>query len=80
MKCSSSDKFMIILETERLILRTWKEEDAEPYYQMNQDPKVIEFLPKSLSVEEVKKFIADQDRCFLENRYALFAAEEKRVE
>ncbi|MBX9577614.1 MAG: GNAT family N-acetyltransferase [Chthoniobacterales bacterium] len=44
---------------------------------MNQDPRVIEFLPKSLSMEEVKKFIADQDRCFLENRYAFWAVEEK---
>ncbi len=69
---------MKIIETERLLLRTWKKEDAEPYYQMNQAPRVIEFLPKSLSMEEVKKFIADQDQCFLENRYALFAVEEKK--
>ena len=32
----------IIIETERLRLRTWKEEDAEPYYQMNQDPRVMD--------------------------------------
>ena len=27
----------IIIETERLILRTWKKEDAEAYFQINQD-------------------------------------------
>lgn len=33
-----------IIETERHILRTWKKEDAAPYFQINQDLKVIEFL------------------------------------
>ena len=68
---------MKIIETERLLLRTWKEEDAEPYYQMNQDPQVIEFLSGQLSMEEVKQFIDDQNRCFLEERYAFWAVEEK---
>lgn len=67
-----------ILETERLRLRTWKEEDAEPYYQINQDPRVIEFLPGSLSLEKVKQFIADQNNCFLKNRHAFWAVEEKK--
>ena len=68
---------MKVIETERLLLRTWQEEDADPYYQMNQDPLVIEFLPESLSIEEVKKFIADQNSCFLKHRYAFWAVEEK---
>lgn len=34
---------MIVIETERLILRTLKEEDAQSYFKMQQDPKVIEF-------------------------------------
>jgi RimJ/RimL family protein N-acetyltransferase len=48
---------IIIIETERLILRTWKEEDAEAYFQINQDPKVIEFLRGPLTMEQVKEFI-----------------------
>jgi RimJ/RimL family protein N-acetyltransferase len=28
-----------IIETERLILRTWRKEDADAYFQSNQDPK-----------------------------------------
>jgi RimJ/RimL family protein N-acetyltransferase len=35
---------MKIIETERLILRTWKPEDAEAYFQINHDPKVIQYL------------------------------------
>lgn len=42
-----------IIETERLILRTWKKEDAEAYFQINQDPKVIEFLRGPLTMEQV---------------------------
>jgi RimJ/RimL family protein N-acetyltransferase len=46
-----------IIETERLILRTWKKEDAEAYFQINQDPKVIEFLRGPLTIEQVNEFI-----------------------
>lgn len=46
-----------IIETKRLILRTWKKEDIEPYYQINQDKKVTEFLLGALSMEQVKDFI-----------------------
>ena len=46
-----------IIETERLILRTWKKEDADAYFQINQDPKVIEFLRGPLTMEQVDGFI-----------------------
>lgn len=46
-----------IIETERLILRTWRKEDAATYFQINQNPKVIEFLRGSLTMEQVKDFI-----------------------
>jgi RimJ/RimL family protein N-acetyltransferase len=46
-----------IIETERLILRTWRKEDAEAYFQINQDPKVIEFLRGPLTMEQVNDFI-----------------------
>lgn len=45
------------IETQRLILRTWKKEDADPYFQINQDPKVIELLRGPLSMEQVNDFI-----------------------
>jgi RimJ/RimL family protein N-acetyltransferase len=40
---------MKIIETDRLLLRTWKEKDVEAYYLINQDPQVIEFLPGALT-------------------------------
>ena len=66
-----------VIETERLILRTWKESDAEAYFAINQDPKVLEFLPGPLSMDVVKQFIADKNQCFVDHRYTLWAVEEK---
>jgi RimJ/RimL family protein N-acetyltransferase len=68
---------MKIIETERLILRTWKDEDAEAYYQINQDLNVIEFLRGPMTMTEVKKFIGAANQCFSDNQYTLWALEEK---
>ena len=40
------------LETERLILREWRDEDREPFARMNADPRVAEFLAGPLTREE----------------------------
>jgi ribosomal-protein-alanine N-acetyltransferase len=47
-----------MIETPRLLLRTWHEEDAKPFAGINQDPKVIEFLRDDpMSLEEAQEFI-----------------------
>lgn len=46
-----------IIETERLILRTWNKEDAEAYFQINKDPKLIECLRGPLTVAQVGDFL-----------------------
>jgi len=66
-----------VIETERLILRTWKESDAEAYFEINQDPKVLEFLPGPLTMDTVKRFIADMNQRFADHGYTLWAVEEK---
>lgn len=68
---------MKIIETERLILRTWTDKDADPYYDLNQDPKVIEFLLGPLTMQEVKDFITATNQQFDKIGYTLFAVEEK---
>lgn len=70
---------MKILETERLILRTWKKEDAESYYLINQDPKVIEFLPGTLSMEKVQDFILYCNQQYESKGYTLWAVELKKT-
>ncbi|MDF1678065.1 MAG: GNAT family N-acetyltransferase [Legionellaceae bacterium] len=67
----------VILETERLILRTWGEDDFEPMCKINQDPKVMEYFPGLVSAEETQALInricAHQDKY----DYTLYAAELK---
>ncbi len=68
---------MKVIETDRLILRTWTDKDAEAYYDINQDPNVIELLLGPLTIEEVKDFMTTMNRQFDRLGYTLFAAEEK---
>ncbi len=68
---------MKILETERLILRTWKDADKIDYYRINQDPKVIEHLPGSITVEESSTFADKTNLKQSERGFCLWAAELK---
>lgn len=68
---------MTIIETERLYLREWREEDVEPFYQMSQNPKVLEFLIGPLSMEAVRQFIVDKNQTLVEKKYTFWAVEEK---
>ena len=43
---------MVYIETPRLILRDWKEEDFIPFAEMNGNPSVMEFFLHPLSGEE----------------------------
>src|SRR5579872_4614167 len=68
---------MKVIETERLILRTWQDGDIDEYYRINQDSKVTEFLRGPLTMQEVKDFIAFVNQQFDKIGYTLWAAEEK---
>lgn len=41
-----------MIETERLLLRQWREEDKEPFAKLNGDARVREFFPSILNKEE----------------------------
>jgi len=69
----------IIIETERLVLRTWQKQDADAYFQINQDPKVIEFLPRSLTMEQANDFIPAVNHHGERHGYTLWAAELKET-
>ncbi len=69
---------MKVLETERLILRTWREADIEPYLAINQDPSVFEWgAGVPMTRERVETFIADMNKGFAVDRFSAFAVEEK---
>lgn len=42
----------VTLSTERLRLRSWRDEDLEPFAALNADPRVMEHYPKPLSRAE----------------------------
>ncbi|WP_395946990.1 GNAT family N-acetyltransferase [Caedibacter taeniospiralis] len=68
------DNMTTIIETERLILRTWRKEDANPYFQINQDSRVIEFLRGPLTMEQVNDFIPAVNQHQDKHGYTLWAA------
>lgn len=64
-------------ETERLILRNWRDEDLIPFREMNGDPEVMRYFVKPMDPRESDDFAA-RIRILLENRgYGLWAVEEK---
>lgn len=68
---------MNVIKTERMILRTWRQDDIEAYYKINQNPKVIEFLRGPLTMQEVSDFINLVNQQYEQTGYTLWAAEEK---
>ncbi len=69
----------MMLATDRVILRTWRPEDREPFARMNADPEVMEFLPKLLSAEESDAFADRIERGLAERDYGLWAAEHRET-
>ncbi len=66
---------MIEIVTPRLKLREWKEEDKEPFFQINSDPRVMEFMPKLLLQEESDQFIERIKLRFKKDGYSFLAVE-----
>lgn len=66
-----------MLETNRLILRSWKPEDYEPFFQLNSDPEVMEFFPKPLSREESDQLANKASGLIKKNGWGFWACELK---
>jgi len=68
-------KDMTVLKTDRLILRDWRTADRQPFAQMNADPRVMEFMPTTLSRAE-SDLLADKiEKHIHTHGFGLFAAE-----
>ena len=68
---------MIILETNRLILRTWTEEDIDVMARIDQDPKVCEFLPAIGNRESTEAGVRKTMQHYEKHGYSLYAVELK---
>ncbi|MBU6140869.1 MAG: GNAT family N-acetyltransferase [Proteobacteria bacterium] len=69
----------MLLATERLILREWRDSDVSTYVAMNQDPRVMEFFPSLWSEEESRLAAAGYNQSFVENGFGKFAIELKET-
>lgn len=66
-----------MIETERLILRQWKETDAAPFIEMGLDKDVMRFFPKLLSTTESINLIQRISALIDEKGWGFWAVELK---
>src|SRR5262245_56461052 len=63
------------LRTDRLFLRRWQSDDREPFAQLNADPRVMEFFPKTLSRAESNDLIDRIEAHLDQHGFAQWAVE-----
>ncbi len=66
-----------MIETERLILRHWREADGAPFARMNADPRVMEYLSPPLSPAESDALMRRAQDHINRRGYGLWAVELK---
>jgi RimJ/RimL family protein N-acetyltransferase len=67
---------MTVIETERLLLRQWREGDLKAYARICADTEVMRYLPATLSREESAEQMAGFVRHWEERGFGLWAVEE----
>ncbi|MTG98986.1 MULTISPECIES: GNAT family N-acetyltransferase [Myroides] len=67
----------VFIETERLVIRQYKESDLADFIRMNQDEHVMEFFLRKMTVEESTAAYHRMQDKIEEQGYAFFAVEEK---
>ena len=63
------------LRTDRLLLRHWREEDREPFAEMNADPEVMRHFPSRLTRAESDAFFDRVEQGFADRGFGLWAVE-----
>lgn len=72
---------MKVLETERLDLRTWEADDAEPALRIYGDADVMRFIPVGvLAVEQISRLLERFNDEFERESFGLWAAVERATE
>ena len=67
------------IETDRLILRSWKMSDRDVFAEMNSNDNVMKYFPKPLSDEESNGFVDRINSEFEETGFGLYAVEIKET-
>lgn len=63
------------LQTQRLLLRQWREGDLEPFARMNRDPAVMEYFPALLTRDQSDAIVVRIEQLFRERGLGLWAVE-----
>lgn len=71
---------MIYIETERLILRTYKQEDVAAFIRLNSDPEVMRYFLEKKTSEESEVMIQKINRNIEADGFGAFAVEEKATQ
>jgi len=66
-----------VIETPRLILRNWTDQDYDALLAICSDPKVMEYFPATLTAAETKGFLSRLQKSYTEKGYTYFAAEHR---
>jgi RimJ/RimL family protein N-acetyltransferase len=69
----------VVIETERLVLRRWKNEDILPFVEMCADRKVMEFLSVPLTSMEAQITVNRIQGHFKKHGFGLYAIERKET-
>jgi RimJ/RimL family protein N-acetyltransferase len=64
-----------MIETPRLLLRAWRDQDREPFQRINSDPRVMEYFTSPLSPEESDALMARIAAHQQQHGFTFFAAE-----
>lgn len=64
-----------VLRTDRLLLRSWRDDDVEPMLAMSTDPEVMRYFPRVMTRDEVRDFVARQRKRLEAEEPGLFAVE-----
>lgn len=64
-------------ETERLLLREWRDDDLAPFAALNADPEVMRWFVSPLSRDESDALVGRMRVAFAEHGYGLWAVEVK---
>ena len=70
---------MKYLETDRLILRDWKDDDIDAFARMNADPIVMEYFPRRLDEKATARLVGRFQDHFEKHGYGPYALELKKT-
>ncbi len=68
-----------MIETDRLLLRQWTQEDKEPFARLNSDPEVMRYFPRPHTVDESNRTVDNLSRLIGQQGWGIYAVEEQQT-